>query len=110
MKKRGGARKGAGRAPGRKPTPPVDVNESAVMTLREVADYLQCHYTTAYFLARRGDIPSFRLSRHGGGWRFLKSEIDKWIAAGGGRPSGSAPPKTDGSRRGRKPKPKTTKS
>lgn len=88
----------------------MDVDESAVLTLQEVADYLQCHYTTVYLLARRGDIPSFRLARHGGGWRFLKSEIDEWIAkGGGGKPPGSAPAKTDGSRRGRKPKPKTTK-
>jgi excisionase family DNA binding protein len=84
MKKRGGTRKGAGRARGKKP-PPVDVDESAVLTLREVADYLQCHHTTVYLLAQRGDIPSFRLARHGGGWRFLKSEVDEWIAKGGGR-------------------------
>ena len=63
-------------------TPSPDVVESAVMTLRDVAEYLHCHYTTAHRLARLGSIPSFML---GGSWRFLKSEIDEWIANGGGR-------------------------
>jgi excisionase family DNA binding protein len=56
--------------------------ESAVMTLQEVADYLHCHYTTARRLAQRREIPGFRL---GGDWRFLKSEVDKWMAKGGAR-------------------------
>jgi excisionase family DNA binding protein len=56
--------------------------ESAMLTLRDLADYLNCHYTTAYKLARRGDIPSLRF---GGSWRFMKSDVDTWIAKGGGR-------------------------
>jgi excisionase family DNA binding protein len=82
--------------------------QSNVMTLREVADYLHCHYGTAYRLAQQGEIPGFRL---GGNWRFLKSEVDKWIVKGGGTPSpprqtsGSAPAKTAGrGRYGRKPR------
>ena len=57
--------------------------ESKVMTLQEVADYLHCHYATVYKLAREGEIPGFRLTL-GGSWRFLKSEVDQWIAKGGG--------------------------
>jgi excisionase family DNA binding protein len=75
-------KKGGGQQRGRKP-PPAAVDESAVMTLREVADYLDCSYDTAYRLASRGDIPSFRV---GGRWRSLKSHIDQWIAKGGGAP------------------------
>ncbi len=82
VKKRGGAWLGVGRVLGKKPTPPLEVDESAVMTLQEVADYLNCHYGTARALALRGDIPSFKL---GGHRRFLKSEVDEWIAKGGGR-------------------------
>jgi excisionase family DNA binding protein len=67
---------------GRKPTPRVDVDESVVMTLQEVADYLNCSYSTALRLARQGIIPGFKL---GSDWRFLKSEIDQWIAKGGRR-------------------------
>ena len=70
-----------------------------MMTLHEVADYLHCHYSTAFRLARQGIMPSFRV---GGHWRVLKPDVDQWIAAGGGRVSGSAPAKTDGGRRGRK--------
>jgi len=82
MNKRGGVKKGAGWARGRKPTPPADLEESAVMTLQQVADYMRCSHVTVYRLARQGEIPDFRF---GGGWRFLKSEIDKWIAKGGRR-------------------------
>jgi excisionase family DNA binding protein len=83
MKKLGGVRKGTGRPRLPKPKPELvaPLDDSQVMTLRDVADYLQCHYSTASRLAGQG-IPCFRL---GGGWRCLKSELDKWIAKGGGR-------------------------
>lgn len=58
------------------------VDESAVLTLQGVADYLNCHYNTVHRLVRPGDIPSFKL---GGAWRFLKSDVDQWIAKGGGQ-------------------------
>jgi excisionase family DNA binding protein len=76
--------------------------ESDVMTIRDLAEYLHCHYATAFRLARQGAIPGFKL---GGNWRFLRSEVDKWIAkGGGGKPSVSPPVKTDVGRRGRKPR------
>jgi excisionase family DNA binding protein len=54
---------------------------SEVMTLQQVADYLSCHYTTAYKLVRRGELPSFRLGvGRISDWRFLRSEVDKWTA------------------------------
>jgi len=56
--------------------------ESEVMTLRDLAEYLHCSYNTAWRLAKHGDMPSFML---GGRQRFLKSEVDRWIAKGGGR-------------------------
>jgi len=83
MKKRGGARKGSGRPRLPKPRPePPDVDESEVLTLQELADYLHWSYYTAFRLARQEVIPSFKL---GGHWQVLKSEVDKWIAKGGGR-------------------------
>jgi len=39
-------------------------------------------YSTAYRLAQLEVMPSSKL---GGHWRVLKSEIDRWIATGGGR-------------------------
>ncbi len=83
MKKRGGARKGRGRPPGKRPTTPADLDESAVMTIRQVAEYLHCHDMTIYKLIRRHGLPGFRLGKD---WRFLRSEIDTWIAKGGGGP------------------------
>jgi excisionase family DNA binding protein len=91
---------------GRGPTPSALSlgAESEVMTLRDVADYLHCGYATVRKLARQGIMPGFRL---GGEWRFLKSEVDKWIAkGGGGKPSGSPPAKTAVGRPGRKPRPR----
>src|SRR5271169_4914229 len=75
--------------------------ESEVMTLREVAQYLDCHQVTIYKLITSFQLPGFRL---GFDWRFLRSDVDKWIKAGAGQPSGSAPAKPDGAQRGRKPK------
>jgi excisionase family DNA binding protein len=81
--------------------------ELRVMTLRDVADYLHCHYSTVYRLCQQQGIPGFRL---GGDWRFLKSQIDEWIAKGGGRLYGRPPAKTSNGRRKRKAMSKTTRS
>ena len=105
MKKRGGARKGGGRPWLRKPKPELAgaIDDSQVMTLRDVADYLHCSYATAYSFAQQGVIPSFKL---GGGWRILKSEIDKWIAKGGRRLASEEPAVKRGGARRRKPRPR----
>ncbi len=46
-----------------------------IVKVKDLAKYLHCHQTTIYRLAKRGDIPAFRL---GGGWRFRIDEIDRW--------------------------------
>jgi excisionase family DNA binding protein len=48
-----------------------------VMTTREAAVYLKCHPFTLNRLAKRGEIPAFKV---GGSWRFLRSALDEWIA------------------------------
>ncbi len=53
-------------------------DQSKVMTLAEVAGYLNCHYGTIYRLVRGGDLPAFRL---GGSWRFMRSDLEQWIAS-----------------------------
>ena len=93
-----------------RPEPELDADDRGrdVMTLQDVADYLHCHYTSAHRLARRGDIPSFRLGGLGGSWRFLKSEVDEWIAKGGGRrPSEKPAVKPEGGAHKRKPRPRS---
>jgi excisionase family DNA binding protein len=102
--KRGGIKKGrGGRPPGKKPAS-ADVDESAVMTPREVAEYLHCHQATVTRLVQRGEIPGFKMRRD---WRFLRSEIDQWIASGGGRRRSAKPVKPGP--KARKPKPASKK-
>jgi excisionase family DNA binding protein len=50
--------------------------ESEVMTVKQAAEYLNCHPTTVYRLLAPREIPGFRL---GGSWRFRRSDIEKWI-------------------------------
>jgi excisionase family DNA binding protein len=71
--------------------------KSEVMTLRDVATYLECHYTTVFRLLKAGDLAGFRL---GSDWRFLRSDIDKWIAERQVRPY--APGKSGSRGRGKR--------
>ena len=52
-----------------------------ILTTRMVADYLHCHLSTLYRLAKHGKIPHFKL---GGDLRFAKAALDEWIERGGG--------------------------
>jgi len=47
-----------------------------IMTVKQVARYLQMNEHTIYRLARAGEIPSIKIS---GQWRFKKDLIDRWI-------------------------------
>jgi excisionase family DNA binding protein len=48
-----------------------------IMTVRDVAAYLSCLYTTVYRLLRSGKLPGFRL---GSDWRFRREDLDRWIS------------------------------
>ena len=48
-----------------------------VMTIKDVANYLDLHIMTIYKLVREGKIPAFKI---GGRWRFKKELLDEWIA------------------------------
>jgi excisionase family DNA binding protein len=52
------------------------LSDEVMMTLRELADYLQCHPTTIYRMLKDRSIPAFKL---GSAWRFKKARIDRWI-------------------------------
>lgn len=47
-----------------------------ILTIAEVADYLQVAERTLYRLAATKKIPAFKV---GGVWRFAKADIDRWI-------------------------------
>jgi excisionase family DNA binding protein len=51
-------------------------NNSDIMTVREVADYLKIAEKTAYRLVLDKKIPGFKV---GNAWRFRKKEIEDWI-------------------------------
>jgi len=78
------------------------VMESEVMTVQEVSTYLRCHTSTVYRLVKAGGMPAFRLGRD---WRFLRSEIDSWIAGRHVQPYAPATSgRWDRPKRGGKPK------
>jgi excisionase family DNA binding protein len=54
-----------------------EISNDIIMTSRQVAEYLNCHYTTLMRLLWKGDLPGFRL---GGTWRCRRQDIDRWIA------------------------------
>ena len=56
------------------------MNEASdeILTIDEVAAYLNAGRRTVYRLAANGQIPAFKL---GGTWRFRRTELDRWIAS-----------------------------
>lgn len=55
----------------------MEERQNEIMTVRQVAGYLQMDEHTIYKLARSGQIPSIKIA---GQWRFKKEVIDKWIS------------------------------
>jgi excisionase family DNA binding protein len=47
-----------------------------ILTAKEVADYLRCHISTVYRLAKSGKLPGFRL---GADWRFREDALQNWL-------------------------------
>jgi len=52
------------------------MEEKEIMTVKQVAKYLQMDEHTIYKLARSTQIPSIKIA---GQWRFKKDLIDRWI-------------------------------
>jgi len=53
------------------------LNADRILTITQVAEYLNIRKLTVYKLAREGGLPAFKV---GGQWRFKKELLDKWIA------------------------------
>ena len=49
---------------------------TAILTLKEVSEYLKVTERTIYRLAAGKKMPAFKV---GGSWRFKKTDIDQWI-------------------------------
>lgn len=50
--------------------------DKEVLTVKQVAEFLQMDERTIYKLAKQGDIPSFKVSNQ---WRFLKKDIESLV-------------------------------
>ena len=58
----------------------------ANLTAMEVATLLRIHPTTVYKMAKRGELPGFKI---GSDWRFDPAQIDGWVRSRvQGRPEG----------------------
>ena len=47
-----------------------------ILTVKQVAEYLQVNERTVYRMANAKKLPAFKV---GVAWRFKQSEIEKWI-------------------------------
>ena len=50
--------------------------EDKLLTVEDLAEYLQVSAKTVYRMLRRGRLPCYRV---GNQWRFRKEAIDKWL-------------------------------
>ncbi|OAG26658.1 excisionase, partial [Thermodesulfatator autotrophicus] len=50
--------------------------EKKLMTVKEVAEYLQLDEHTIYRMARKGEIPAYKVA---GQWRFKRELIEEWL-------------------------------
>ena len=55
----------------------LSAESKGILTIKEVADYLKVTERTIYRLSQAKKIPSFKV---GGMWRYLRKDIDAWIA------------------------------
>ncbi len=53
------------------------VDTNVLMTVKDVAVYLQFAETTVYKLLNQGKLPGMKV---GGRWRFSRKRLDKWLA------------------------------
>ncbi|MDO8432697.1 MAG: helix-turn-helix domain-containing protein [Candidatus Binatus sp.] len=47
-----------------------------ILTVTQLAEYLQCDKSTIYRLIKSGEIPAFRV---GSNWRFRREVIAQWL-------------------------------
>jgi len=50
----------------------------ALLTIQQVADYLQLNQSTVYQWAQKGRLPAIKL---GGRWRFRGKDLEAWLDA-----------------------------
>lgn len=68
---------------------PMSSEPQQVMTIDELAEYLQIAKSTLYKLAQEGKVPGQKVGKH---WRFRKEAIDRWLDDREGASQGSTTP------------------
>jgi excisionase family DNA binding protein len=53
------------------------MTNDALLSVKEVADYLQLKESTVYTWAQQGKIPAIKVGRR---WQFRRSDLDAWLA------------------------------
>ena len=54
----------------------MNIENNKLMTIEELADYLQVKKRTVYGWLKKGKIPAIKTV---GQWRFKKEQIDAWL-------------------------------
>ena len=52
------------------------MNEDKIMTVSEIAEYMNVHRITIYRLLKTGTLPGFKIGRV---WRFSLAEVSNWM-------------------------------
>lgn len=52
------------------------MTEERLMSIKEVAEYLQVDLSTLYLWSQRGQIPAMKVGKM---WRYRRSEIEAWL-------------------------------
>jgi PTS system nitrogen regulatory IIA component len=67
------------------------MTDDQLMSVRELADYLNINISTVYTWSQRGQIPAMKV---GNMWRYRRSEIEEWLNQRRSQPT--EPQKTTG--------------
>ena len=55
------------------------ITEERLMTIEDLAEYLQVKKRTVYEWLKKGKVPALKIV---GQWRFKKDKIDAWVETG----------------------------
>ena len=56
---------------------PILTHVPSVMTVKQLADYLQVSERIVYNMATAGEVPGAKIANQ---WRFPKADIDRWLS------------------------------
>ena len=52
------------------------MTDEPLMSVKDLAEYLQVDMSTIYLWSQRGQIPAMKVGKM---WRYRRSEIDDWL-------------------------------